>query len=438
MKISETQHVGLLDVDNKLHFRTFNPNDLKTFDHVPGIFYRLNYLESPMSGTVSWWLDKGDKFASVPKNIYGRVDKLTESIISDFKRRTVPTGALFHGEKGNGKTIQINHICNKLVVEDVPIVIVDQFIPPTILRDSIELLSKVNAKLCVVFDEFEKYYHDEKDQNQILGLFSNRDLKQTLFLMAVNNYDRLSEFYKDRPSRLLFSIPYNDIDLDVADKIIRDHVKHKDIARLITNHVHFAKPNYDQIFEIINNTKECDSLENFIDKVNDLNVADFTRTVCFIKEVIKITPPTDREDYKEVNVSNAVEFDITEDNKAFTITFGDTSPDVVVIKDPFGFIDCSVDYGRKLKLRVNNTTFESNGNYYLITLELIVAVQFRNAKTEIIDRCKKACYVGNTVNETMGKFTRADLEALRKRSGTLTTSTSVADDEDSDTDVNKD
>lgn len=414
MQISPSKHVGLVEHDSKLFFRVFDPNDLKAFDHIPGIYYKFGYSTNPMSGAVTWFLNKDMRVADLPKKIYGRVSNITEKVLSAFNRREVPTGVLLHGEKGNGKTIQIYDICNRLVVADIPVITVDQTVPPVILREAVSLLSQCCPILAIIFDEFEKYYPETNDQNELLSMFSDRNLNRVLTLMVVNDYKALSEYYKDRPSRLLFSISYDSIDLDVAKNIIKDNVFNPQIAKLITNHVINEMPNYDQIFEIINNTIHCESAEAFIDEVVDLNVKVFTRNMMFVKEVIKVVE--DSEGNKAVqDVSNYVDFSVSDDYKTLTIKF-DNSSDVIHLHESIGFIDAELDNIRKTHLRIKDTVYETNGNLYFVEIDGITAINVRNAKEEIIKRCKDKCHkpIGKatgTVNNVNG-FGRNELKAL--------------------------
>lgn len=411
MRLNNNMQVGMVERDNKLLFQIFNPDDLKTFDHVPGIVYTLNFMIDPERG-ARWWLEKGEKFVSMPDKIYGRVESLTNTFVGALNRRKIPTGVLLHGCKGNGKTIQIHSVINRLTAQDVPVVKVDRYIPPAILRDAITLLAKVNHKLCVTFDEFEKYYEKEEEQNQLLSLFSERDLKQTLFLMAINKYDKLSEFFKDRPTRLLYSLDYDQIELEVADQIIREHVKDTKIRILMENHVRNVKPNYDQIFEIINNTVHCETVESFIDETNILNVAAFTRNIISVKEIVRVSKDATGNNVV-VDVSNTVEFAVTPDCKKITISFGEFSSDVIDLTDKHGFLDGNHDQIRKLNQRIEAETFKCGENLYFIKTEGTISEKVRDPIKEIVDRSKKHCYKTPTIESSKQHgFTRDDLDVL--------------------------
>lgn len=413
MKVSETEAVGLFERDGNLHFRTFNPNDLKVFDHIPGMYYKLNYSTSPMSGATDWWLSKSVKVADTPKKIYGDVAACTEKFISAFNRRTVPTGILLHGEKGNGKSIQIFHTCNSLVVQDVPVVLIDTNIPAAVIKSMVEMISKV-SKIAVVFDEFDKYYTKPEEQNALLSLFSNRDMGKVMFFMAVNKYDEVSDYFKNRPSRLLISKNYNDINMDVARNIISDKVFDPIIRNLLTIHVANSKPNYDQIFEIIDNTIHCETPNEFVEMVSDLNISPFTRNLMFVEQVHRVIPQGDDvKDYKLDDVSSKISFDLSADFKTLTIMFDDL-PDVIVLKEPKGFCDIETEQVVKTRDRINSTPFEVNGNIYFVKLKGTKSTQVIDGVKEIVQRCKDNCYkaLPADVPEGTNAFTIKDLAFL--------------------------
>jgi SpoVK/Ycf46/Vps4 family AAA+-type ATPase len=98
--------------------------------------------------------------------MYGNTLRHTDRIINSFWKRPQQTGVLLNGEKGSGKTLLAKNISVELAKEGVPTIVIN--------RDwtgdgFFKLLQDIDQPCVVLFDEFEKVYDREK-QEEILTL----------------------------------------------------------------------------------------------------------------------------------------------------------------------------------------------------------------------------------------------------------------------------
>lgn len=150
----------------------------------------------------------------VPEKLFSNTGELTSMVITAYKERPGATAALFVGPKGGGKTMTTEIIANTLLEENIPTILVDGWIEPQVLRDTIPRIGP-----CVVLlDEFGKNFPASnngghwasqepttKTQSSLLPLFSNSGLKKVLFLITENTEHGINEYIKNRPDRVLFA-----------------------------------------------------------------------------------------------------------------------------------------------------------------------------------------------------------------------------------------
>ena len=140
------------------------------------------------------------------------------------------TGALLYGPPGNGKTSFIKYLATKY---HLPIMVFS-LNPEWTNQDLLLLFSGIPSKCIVLMEDFDNYY----DKRQCLMGGENKNIKftydvilngldgvynsyeQVVFIMTVNDIDKVDEALKNRPSRFKFVRHFSNPDLETKSKLI--------------------------------------------------------------------------------------------------------------------------------------------------------------------------------------------------------------------------
>lgn len=135
---------------------------------------------------------------NLPEKIYeSEKDKRFKNIVLNHFKNTSQqtTGVLLAGEKGTGKSIQAKLIAK---ASGLPIINVSQEIQRNAM---IEFFKNFDEPVCLIFDEFDKYFNSEDLLCLLDGIEKTTKM---LIIFTCNNTDKLSEYLKDRCSRIRY------------------------------------------------------------------------------------------------------------------------------------------------------------------------------------------------------------------------------------------
>ena len=205
----------------KEHDKVFvAPNGAKEiFDHLPIGQYVLRH--NPMIG---YYLEKSGSF-TVPEKIFGDVEKRVQRVLKTYTHRNCNTGILLSGDKGSGKTMFARLLAIRAQEMGIPTVIVnDNFGNDVGLN---KFLSDIEERCIIMFDEFEKTFDKDEDQNKVLTLFDGTYQSNKLFVLTANNTFKVSEFILNRPSRVYYHFRYSGIEEDFIREFCEYHLNDK-------------------------------------------------------------------------------------------------------------------------------------------------------------------------------------------------------------------
>jgi len=181
---------------------------------------------------------------SVPSKVYGDVTSTTKRILDTFGDRPHGTGVHLDGIKGSGKTL----LAKKLSVEGLklgyPTIIINQ---PFCGETFNKFMQSINVPAIILFDEFEKVYCDEA-QARILTLFDGVYKTKKLFVITTNESYRVSQFLKNRPGRMYYSLKFDNLSPEFVREYCEDNLINQDRVEEFVRYVDmFRGINFDMM-----------------------------------------------------------------------------------------------------------------------------------------------------------------------------------------------
>lgn len=198
--------------------KIFSDGALNVHDKLPVGTYRV--ATSPQ-GEI--FLDSIANF-KLGNKIYGSHDKMKNRIINTFLSREGSTGILLSGLKGTGKTLLTKDISISLREQGISSVVVDAPIPTTALS---VFLQQIAEPVVIIFDEFEKLYSEKDDQEGLLGLLDGIYGAKRMFIIGVNEKDKINSYFLHRPGRIFYNIEYKALGKDIVEDYANDNLINK-------------------------------------------------------------------------------------------------------------------------------------------------------------------------------------------------------------------
>lgn len=297
---------------NSIFVQKLNSNT--TYDKLdPGI-YTVNY--SDMTG---YYLTIDKPKFNVPEKIFGPIELRSDRVIATYNDRDKSTGILLSGNKGSGKTLLSEIICNKMIDLGKPIIVVNAAYKDQGFYDIIE-----NIGDCVLlFDEFAKKYSNQRDDNQqekLLSLMDGTGSCKRLMILTENNKSLISEFIISRPGRVYYHWEYDKLDKETIMEYCEHHGVEEDIAKQIieisNTCIEFS---YDMLASLMEEYKRF-SLEPLV-TVKDLNIEQFGLS----ENKFKLVSMVDTNEEKEIKFEERI---ISKTSYDFYVECEDNNPRV--------------------------------------------------------------------------------------------------------------
>lgn len=165
----------------------------------------------------------------VTEKIYGDHSAKADKAFKAFHATERSLGVILSGKKGIGKTLFVNVLAEKALAEGLPVLIVSGDQPGLP-----QFLSSITQESVVIFDEFEKNFKDENDneddnydsaQTGLLSMFDGLDGSRKLFLITCNNIGNLNPFILNRPGRFHYHFKLQNPTAAEVRAYAVDHIK---------------------------------------------------------------------------------------------------------------------------------------------------------------------------------------------------------------------
>ena len=223
-------------------FRVADKEAMDLHEHLPAGNY---IVKADQFGNL--FLEHVDGFEP-PSKIYGDTIRNADRIITTFlDRKNKGTGVMLSGEKGSGKTL----LAKTLSIESAK-----RWAIPTILINSPwrgdafnKLIQDIDQPCVILFDEFEKVY-DEEQQEEMLTLLDGVYPTQKLFVLTCNDKWRVDKHMRNRPGRIFYMMEFKGLDQEFIREYCLDNLKDaslKNIDQICQTASLFSQFNFDML-----------------------------------------------------------------------------------------------------------------------------------------------------------------------------------------------
>ena len=238
------------------------PDSLRVYDKIPVGTYRVEF--SPLSG---YYLSKQKDFDK-PDKVYGKHNHYADLMMSRYQKAERNFGTILGGRKGTGKSMLARIMSLRLLEQGIPTIMVTSN-----TENLSDFLAEIEQPVFVLFDEFEKVfkysvYEKKDDQSQFLSLFDGFHSNKHFYLITVNDYNKLSEYFIGRTGRFYYNFEFQNLEIEEIQEFLEDKlVDTTDIKRLITLMLRL-EVNYDQLQSITRELNLGETIENVIAFLN--------------------------------------------------------------------------------------------------------------------------------------------------------------------------
>lgn len=222
-------------------------------------------VKRSMSG---FYLDLVDAFEPINK-VYGNAEAQCNRIINTFLDRPYQTGVLLTGQKGTGKTLIARLVSEKLIKEhQMPVIMVND---PHCDTEFKQFIADISQPCVIFFDEFEKVY-DSEQQEQILTLLDGTIQTKKLFILTCNNKYKLDTNLTNRPGRIYYAFEYAGLEEEFIVQYCEDKLVNKErIQDVVTTTRVFDAFSFDMLKALVEELNRYN--ENPSDALKVLNIS---------------------------------------------------------------------------------------------------------------------------------------------------------------------
>lgn len=245
-------------------------DDLTVEDRIPAGTYDVNF--DPMSG---YSLSMRPNFKTTEK-VYGNHLQMVERMLDRYNKIDGNFGTILGGRKGTGKSMTARIVSEKLLEQGIPTILVTENTPGLP-----RFLQSIEQPVLILIDEFEKIFNKgdkdaEDEQVQFLSLFDGMVNNHHFYLITINDYNKLNQYFIGRTGRFYYDITYSNLSADEVKDYLADKLSDTRNLNRLASLLYRINVNYDQLQAITSELNYGESVENILDYLN-LGLDDSTR-----------------------------------------------------------------------------------------------------------------------------------------------------------------
>jgi hypothetical protein len=249
----------------------------------------------------------------VPTKYYGEHQERVDDILTAVSNTNDSVGAILSGDKGEGKSLTAEAVCNSAISAGKPVIRVTKAHPKELLM----AVHRMIGPSVYLFDEFNHAYFEAAARNSLLDFFADKNMVNCLFLITLNESNKLPDAFIHRPGRFLFHMEFKKPSEELIKEVIAGESDHPALAEMLFEYATSAQLNTDSLVKLIQvvNKFEVGLPEEIIrKKMSRLNIArpklrNFTCMVGFRSE-----------DYDAV-IDGGLTVDAVRNGNEFTVNF---------------------------------------------------------------------------------------------------------------------
>lgn len=186
-------------------------DDLETYMGLPAQVYKVVFSER-----TGFHLQKSFDIEVKEDKVYGVHIKKVEKILNSYAIFPRNLGVILSGAKGIGKSLFAKMICSEGVKKGYPVVLVSEY-----HQGIADYLEKIQQEVIIVFDEFDKTFKKEA-QDEMLTLFDGFAQTKQMYVVTCNNIDLLSDYLVNRPGRFHYHLRFDYPDSEQIVEYLKD------------------------------------------------------------------------------------------------------------------------------------------------------------------------------------------------------------------------
>lgn len=195
----------------------------------------------------NFFLETVDSFELKGKR-YGENDRNRNRIFSTFMDRVASTGVMLTGEKGSGKTMLAKSLAIQCAEAGIPCILINHAWRGEAFNS---LLQDISQPCMILFDEFEKVY-DSDQQEEMLTLLDGVFPSKKLFVLTCNDKWRVNQHMRNRPGRIFYMLDFRGLDDDFVIEYCHDNLKNlANIDGVVTVAGLFSEFNFDMLKALV-------------------------------------------------------------------------------------------------------------------------------------------------------------------------------------------
>ncbi len=292
----------------------------------------------------SFYLETTQNFTRLPK-YYGDAEAKAARVANTISKRDRSLGVMLAGEKGSGKTMLAMLLSANARDRGIPTLIVntgyynnnDGPNPSSVGDEFCKFIKDIDQECVIIFDEFEKTYKNEDQQNSILTLLDGIFSSKKLFIITCNDASKVSSHIRNRPGRLHYYFSYTGLSEDFVVEYCNDKLDNKDnIGGIVKIANVFHAFNFDMLQALVlemnmyNETASVAMSHLNIKIENEYSMYGESSTIVELLDIDGI--PVDPSEYSNViygNLLTSGNFYVTVEDDEDRIKLGFKSADVI-------------------------------------------------------------------------------------------------------------